>query len=471
MPGAAYPGRMSLPELLAATVGDEDVVAEVPLGGDDRLAVTPTRTLVFRGDGLLSDESVDEYGHDVERIEVSTGRRKAKITLGYGLDGDETLSVPAKRVDDVLHPILAGVLSASGVTGPGETVVRTFRFSELTLIVTSERLVKHVGSAVWDAEFEEFHYADLTGLDFEEGTVATAVVLVHDGRSERFKAPNESARAVRETLADAVCSFHGVDSLEEFRVAAAETEESAPDAEASGTTDFGEGPDPLSASPAADAEAEADGLETELDGATGAADPPAESDPGSATDDAADPGAAASQSAESAAESTAESSEANDDDPLGADPLATDASVDDATADPLDDATATESPDADATDPLDADATESASAADGIEREAGDESASAVDAEALSTDAAGAESATGDPVTDSEVVAPEADGDGPVPGDDAFDGSPFESAGVEDADLASEVAALRRTVEAQSERLDRQSALIEQLIEELRRGR
>lgn len=449
MPGAAYPRRMSLPELLAATVGDEDVVAEVPLGGDDRLAVTPTRTLVFRGDGLLSDESVDEYGHDVERIEVSTGRRKAKITLGYGLDGDETLSVPAKRVDDVLHPVLAGVLSASGVTGPGETVVRTFRFSELTLIVTSERLVKHVGSAVWDADFEEFHYEDLTGLDFEEGTVATAVVLVHDGRSERFKAPNESARAVRETLADAVCSFHGVESLEEFRVAAAEAEESAPDAEASGTTDFGEGPDPLSASPAADAEADADGPETEPDGATGAADPPAESGPGFEADDAADPGAAASQSAESAVESADGASEAAADDPLGADPLAADASVDAA-----------------ATDPLDADGTESAPTAEGIEREADDGPASTADPEALATDAAVDDVSTGEPVADTET-----DADGPVPGDDAFDGSPFESAGVEDADLATEVAALRRTVEAQSERLDRQSALIEQLIEELRRGR
>ncbi|TKX66159.1 MULTISPECIES: hypothetical protein [Halorubrum] len=445
---------MSLPELLAATVGDEDVVAEVPLGGDDRLAVTPTRTLVYRGDGLLSDESVDEYGHDVERIEVSTGRRKAKIILGYGLDGDETLSVPTKRVDDVLHPVLAGVLSASGVTDAGETVVRTFRFSELTLIVTSERLVKHVGSAVWDPEFEEFHYADLSGLDFEEGTVATAVVLVHGGRSERFKAPNESARAVQETLADAVCSFHGVDSLEEFRVATAEAAESTPDAEPSGTTDFGEGPDPLSASPAADAEADAEGAATDPEGATGAAGLGAESDPASETGDATDPGAAASQSA---VESAAEPSAA-DDDPLGADPLAAEASVDDAAADPLDDATAAESAGADAaaTDPLDADATEPASTAD---------------PEALATDAAAADSTTGDPITDADTAAPEADADGPVPGDDAFDGSPFESAGVEDADLASEVAALRRTVEAQSERLDRQSALIEQLIEELRRGR
>jgi hypothetical protein len=433
---------MSLPELLAATIGDEDVVAEVPLGGDDRLAVTPTRTLVFRGDGLLSDESVDEYGHDVERIEVSTGRRKAKITLGYGLDGDETLSVPAKRVDDVLHPVLAGVLSASGVTGPGETVVRTFRFSELTLIVTSERLVKHVGSAVWDADFEEFHYEDITGLDFEEGTVATAVVLVHDGRSERFKAPNESARAVRETLADAVCSFHGVDSLEEFRVAAAEAEEPAPDAEPSGTTDFGEGPDPLSASPAADAEAETDGAEAEAGGATGAAEGTADTDP-LAGDEAADSAAASTESSETA------------DDPLDADPLAADAGVDDAAADPLDEATATEP----------------ASTAERLDSEADSEPASAVGAEALSAETGGTDSATADPVGDADAVAPEADADGPVPGDDAFDGSPFESAGVEDADLASEVAALRRTVEAQSERLDRQSALIEQLIEELRRGR
>ena len=452
MPGAAYPGRMSLPELLAGTVGDEDVVAEVPLGGDDRLAVTPTRTLVYRGDGLLSDESVGEYGHDVERIEVSTGRRKAKITLGYGLDGDETLSVPSKRVDDVLHPVLAGVLSASGVTGAGETVVRTFRFSELTLIVTSERLVKHVGSAVWDPEFEEFHYSDLTGLDFEEGTVATAVVLVHDGRSERFKAPNESARAVRETLADAVCSFHDVASLEEFRVAAAEAEEPEPEADRSGTTDFGEGPDPLSASPAADAEADAEGPGVESGGAadpTAGAGPPSETDPTPETDVV----------GESAAESTQPTE--TDDDPLGGDPLAPDATVDDATADPAEGAPATESSGADAAaDPLDAEAAGTAPAAGEVDREAGDETP--VEADALETDAA-----AGDPIDD--AVAPDADA--AVPEDDAFDGSPFESAGVEDADLASEVAALRRTVETQSERLDRQSALIEQLIEELRRGR
>ncbi|WP_280588060.1 hypothetical protein [Halorubrum sp. Boch-26] len=425
---------MSLPDLLAETVGDEDVVAAVSLGGDDRLAVTPTRTLVYRGDGLLSDESVTEYPHDVERIAVSTGRRKAKLTLGYGLDGDETLSLPAKRADDALHPILAGVLSATGVTEPGESVLRTFRFSELTLVVTSDRLVKHVGSAVWDDEFEEFPYADLTDLDFEEGTVATAVVLAHGGRSERFKAPNESARALRETLVDAVCDYHDVASLEEFRVtvAADEDDEAGGGTGADGTTDFGEGPDPLSASPVADAEAEAEaGTETRA-GAEGDASA-ASGDPLSAGVADAEPSAAAETESDPAAAPASE---------------------------PVDDR-----------DPLGETVAEAETAA---EEPAGDaDSANETD---LAGDSAGKPpsggSASGEGTASAEVGAPATRGDAGAATDaDAFDGSPFESAGVEGEDLATEVAELRRVVEAQSERLDRQSELIERLIEELRRGR
>jgi len=436
MRDGAHPRDMTLPDLLAETVGDESVVARVSLGGDDRLAVTPTRTLVYRGDGLLSDESVAEYSHDVERIAVSTGRRKAKLTLGYGLGGDETLSLPAKRADEVLHPVLAGVLSATGVTDPGESVLRTFRFSELTLVVTSERLVKHVGSAVWDEEFEEFPYADLTDLDFEEGTVATAVVLAHGGRSERLKAPNESARELRETLVGAVCDYHDVGSLEEFRVTVADDEDDS-DADADSTTDFGAGPDPLSASPVADAEAEA---EAELS---------AETEP--AAERGGDAGSAATAD-ENADHATATA----DGDPADPEPIA-EGSVDD--TDPLgeeaDDALAGHAVDAD---PL----AESPAAESAVDADPSAEADFASDAAVEPAAEGAASTGSGESVTPAEAAPPDAD---------AFDGSPFETAGVEGEDLATEVAELRRTVEEQSDRLDRQSALIEQLIEELRRGR
>jgi len=450
---------MSLPELLAERVGDEAVVAEVPLGGDDRLAVTPTRTLVYRGDGLLSDETVAEYSHDVERIAVSAGRRKTKLTLGYGLDGDETISVPAKRADDVLHPILAGVLSARGVTKPGESVVRTFRFSELTLVVTSDRLVKHVGAAVWDDEFEEFAYANLTDLDFEEGTVATAVVLTHGGRSERFKAPNESARALRETLVEAVCAFHDVDSLEEFRVTVAAdgdgdlgTDETGT---TGGTTDFGEGPDPLSASPVADAEAD-EGIDSP--------------DPDSAVDSP-DPKAGRSD-AEPAASAGAES-----DVPGGTVESGTgsesEAGVGGAPTTPVEADVSTDPSAGSGTVP-DGDANEG-----GARSSVGPTATDVGKSDPLSTGVGDAEAATESPgpsvgdddVGDDDVGEATGSPAEPSTGADGFDESPFETAGVEGEDLATEVAELRHTVEAQSERLDRQSALIEQLIEELRRGR
>ena len=216
---------MDLPETVRSVVGDESVAARVSLGGEDLLLVTPTRTVVYRAEGLLSDESVHEYGHDVERIAVKSKRRKAKIRLDYGTGGEQSISLPTNCVDDALHPILAGVLNAAGVTDPGETVKRTFRFSELTVVVTSARLVKHVGGAVWDAGQEEFHYDDVTDLRFEEGNHGTAIVLRLGDRQERFKAPNDSAGELREALVATLLNHVGHDSLEALRAARDESGE------------------------------------------------------------------------------------------------------------------------------------------------------------------------------------------------------------------------------------------------------
>jgi hypothetical protein len=237
---------MTLPEIVQSALDDEAVAARVSLGGEDELLVTPTRTLVYRAEGLLSDESVAEYSHDAERVSVSEGRRKSKVTLDYGLDGEETFALPTKALDEALHPVLAGVFNAAGITEAGETVKRTFRFSELTVVVTSARLLKHIGPAVWDEDFEEFHYDDVTDLAFEDGNVATSVVLTVKGRQERFKAPNEQERALREALVDAVCAHHDAATLADFR-AMQETDDE-PD-EPRDNVSFGDGPDPLSTNP------------------------------------------------------------------------------------------------------------------------------------------------------------------------------------------------------------------------------
>jgi hypothetical protein len=235
---------MSLPETVQSSLDGESVAARVGLGGDDLLLVTPTRTLVYRAEGLLSDEALEEFPHDAEHVGVSEGRRKAEITLDYGLDGERTFSVPPKQLDQVIHPVLAGVLNARGVTDTGETVKQTYRFSELTVVVTSARLVRHIGEAVWDEEYDEYHFDDVTDLEFEEGSVATSVVITVGGRQERFKTPNDRARALREGLVGAVCAHHGVDDLDALRAATA-TDDG--DDEDDGVVSFGDGPAPLGA--------------------------------------------------------------------------------------------------------------------------------------------------------------------------------------------------------------------------------
>ncbi|AGB16699.1 hypothetical protein Halru_2108 [Halovivax ruber XH-70] len=233
---------MSVPAIVQSALGDAEVVERVSLGGEDELFVTSESTIIYRSDGLLSDESVDEYPHEATRLSVTEGRRKTKLTLEYAIEGTEEFKIPGSVTDAVVHPVLAGVLAGNGITDPGERVIQTFRFSELTVIVTSQRLVKHIGSAVWDEDFEEYRYEDVTGLSFESGSVATQVVLEVDGRQQRIKAPNEQATELRQRLQQAIFAVHDVDSLDELHEKVGLEDDEAD----TSTVDFGEGVDPLS---------------------------------------------------------------------------------------------------------------------------------------------------------------------------------------------------------------------------------
>jgi len=212
---------MECPDLIQSRLEGERVVSRVDLGGGDAVLVTPGRTLVYRAEGLLSDESVSAYPHDVERIELRSGRRKTTFRLAY-VDGVKDFTVPSGSTHEVLVPVLSGVLRTAGVIEADETVRGAHRFSELTLVVTDRRVVKHVGGAVWDEEFEVTRYADLTGLGFEEGSVATEVSLEVDGYPQRVKVPNEHAGTVRRTIQEAAFEFHGVSSLSELEAAVAD---------------------------------------------------------------------------------------------------------------------------------------------------------------------------------------------------------------------------------------------------------
>lgn len=398
---------MDVPGIVAEALDGEEVAARVDLGGDDVLLVTPTRTLIYRSEGLLSDESVETYDHDAERLAVSEGRRKVKLTLTYPVEGTEEFTIPGGNAEAAISAVLAGVLHANNVLEPGESVLETFRFSELTLVVTSHRLVKHVGGAVWDEEYEEYRYEDVTSMGEEAGSVATQIVLTVDGRPIRIKTPNDRAPEVERRLEEALREYHDVGEREDLNVALAPEEDdddepATPDT-AGGGMSFEDGVAPLDAGDTSDT------TSVDLD------EPVAETDDGqpagrNARDDAGrDAGEGSTRAQRGDAAET------------GASKTATDR-------------TSTESTD-------DGGATSRV--------EAGDSATSAGDGAASPGDAASTDDGRDDP----------------------FERSGFESAADGTGAVEAELAELREQLEEQNRLLARQQQTIEQLVEELRRGR
>jgi len=203
---------MEVPSLVRNVLGGEEIEASVNLGDEDTVYLTGSRTLLYRAEGLLSDEKVEEFPHTVERLDVKEGRRKTKFTLEY-VDGTQTFTVPSNRDEQVLELLMTGVLRAADITDTDETLEGVFRFSELALFVTDSRVVKHIGADVWTDDYEVYHFDDLTKLSFEKGSVATGIVIEVGGRPQRIKTPNERAREVQQVIENAVFQYHGVSSL------------------------------------------------------------------------------------------------------------------------------------------------------------------------------------------------------------------------------------------------------------------
>ncbi len=207
---------MSVPEPVRERLHDEQVEAAVSLGDDDALVITRTRTLRYRSEGLISDASVAEHAHDAEAISLSEGRRKATIHLDYGVDGAEEVSVPVSALGDILPPLLSAVLRTNGVLEAEEAIEEVYRLGELTIIVAGGRVVKHVGDALWDVDAAEYDYDDVTGLNVEEGSVSSQLIVEVGGRPQWIKLPSDRAREIRERIESALLSHHGAASYREF---------------------------------------------------------------------------------------------------------------------------------------------------------------------------------------------------------------------------------------------------------------
>jgi hypothetical protein len=202
---------MDVPGIVRERLADERRMTSVNVGGDDRVYVTPPKTLVYHASSLFSNESIEEYSHDARRFDVSADRREATFAFEYD-DGVQAFTVPRERIETILPPVLAGILRSNERIDEDESIEESYRFGERTLVVTDTRVLTSVGEAVWDHDNESYAYENVTGLHFEDGLL----VIDIDGQSRRFELEGDGGREAYETVETALCAYHGVGSVEEL---------------------------------------------------------------------------------------------------------------------------------------------------------------------------------------------------------------------------------------------------------------
>ncbi|WP_435075988.1 DUF7115 domain-containing protein [Halococcus sp. AFM35] len=214
---------MDVPGIVRERLADERRMTSVNVGGDDRVYITPPKTLVYRAAGLFSSESIEEFPHDVGRFDVSADRREATFAFEYE-HGVEAFSAPRERIETILPPVLAGVLRTTGLIDDGERIEESYRFGERTLIVTDRQLLTSVGEAVWDREHDSYDFERVTDLRFDED-----LRIDVDGRPRYIELDGDGRREAYETLESALCAYHGVASIDQLSDRTAErTTDAAP---------------------------------------------------------------------------------------------------------------------------------------------------------------------------------------------------------------------------------------------------
>ncbi|EMA43421.1 DUF7115 domain-containing protein [Halococcus saccharolyticus] len=202
---------MDVPGIVSERLADESRLTSVSIGNDDRVYVTPSRTLVYHSAGLFSSESVEEYPHDAIRFDISASRREASFAFEYD-DGVRGFAIPSDRIETVLPPVIAGVLRSTGLIDDDESIAESYRFGDRTLVVTDRRLLTSVGEAVWDRDYESYAFADVTDVAFEAGTLLIAI----GGQRRRLDLSGEGDREAYQTVEDALLAYHNVDTVEEI---------------------------------------------------------------------------------------------------------------------------------------------------------------------------------------------------------------------------------------------------------------
>ena len=209
---------MELPDVISDMVLDDEIIlSRTLISNSVEMIVTSTRLFLYRGTSLINTESFEEYKLNVDRISISPDRKKAQITLDYGSNRTIEFQAYRKYLDMIYEPLIRGVIHANNILQQGESIKKIYRKGELTVVLTNMKILKHIGTSLWDLDFENFNLETISRIYVAEGGSSSEVIIESNNRLHRIKTTTSVAQSLCDSSIIELISFHNFPTYLEFK--------------------------------------------------------------------------------------------------------------------------------------------------------------------------------------------------------------------------------------------------------------
>lgn len=211
--------HMELPDVISDLIlDDETILSRTLISNGVELIVTSTRLFLYRGVGLINTESFEEYKLNVDRISISLDRKKAQIILDYGINRPSVeFQAHRKYLDMIYDPLIRGAIHANNTLQQRESIKKICRKGELTIVLTNMKILKHIGTSLWDIDFESFDLETISKIYVDAGGISSELIIESNNRLHRIKTTANIAQSLCDSSINELISFHNFPTYSEFQ--------------------------------------------------------------------------------------------------------------------------------------------------------------------------------------------------------------------------------------------------------------
>jgi hypothetical protein len=117
----------------------------------------------------------------------------------------------------IYDPLIRGAIHAKNTLQQGESIKKICRKGELTIVLTNMKILKHIGTSLWDIDFESFDLETISKIYVDAGGISSELIIESNNRLHRIKTTANIAQSLCDSSINELISFHNFPTYSEFQ--------------------------------------------------------------------------------------------------------------------------------------------------------------------------------------------------------------------------------------------------------------